>query len=122
MLFLFGEGTAFANIIKSMNTILDFIGSSTLVSTTDNFDTGGYTNFHVIGDTPFADGVIIWRTAHAATLDVRAGTAVISGTADKGLGVALAYEGDLTPAVPLPASGILLNAGLGGLAALRRRV
>lgn len=119
-LFLIGEGaTSFNSLNTAVNSVLSTIGSSMSISLDpgDNFDIGGFTSFSVTGATPFANGVDTWNTAFAAGINLGSGTAVISGTADNGPGVAVALEelSTTAAAVPLPAG---LSMMLGALAAL----
>ncbi|MBL8820431.1 MAG: PEP-CTERM sorting domain-containing protein [Planctomyces sp.] len=119
--FLFGEGnTLFVNVNNTVNSILTALGSTMSLSTTSNFDNGGFDNLTgMVTNGPFAVGVTSWRTAYASKINVGSGQAVISGVADNGFGVAVAFEG--RTAVPEPAS--LAMWGLGALSACiyRRR-
>lgn len=124
-LFLFGEGNpGFTSLNNTVNSILNAVGSTMRLSTTNNFDAGSSTTLTgLVGNGPYADGVNSWTTAYASEILLGSGEAIISGTADLSFGTAVGFEGSngLPPSpIPVPAAVWLFGSALAGFAGFSR--
>lgn len=121
-LFLVGEGNpSFSPLNSAINLVLAAVGSTMRLSTTDNFDNGGFTSLSSLTTgTPFGSGINGFTVAYASSISLgTAGQAVVSGIADASFGTAVGFES--LSAVPVPAAIWLFGTALIGLVGFGKR-